>query len=104
MDSKDSKISNASILVKEKFWDKHIALQNDSGLSQVAYCRNHNLNYDQFCYWKRRKAPYSSKLLPIKMNKEVIEQESLCTLILKNGCELKIHNQTILPFLISILG
>ena len=37
---------------KERYWSKHIKLWKDSGLRQVAYCRQKDLSRTQFTYWK----------------------------------------------------
>jgi hypothetical protein len=98
-------------LNKEQFWKKHTKLQKESGDSMMAYCRNHQLNYDQFCYWKQKwqQQTRSAKLLPIHLNKtpktnSCLQLDTLCTLIFKNGHELKVHDQTILPMLLSLWG
>ncbi len=59
---------------KERIWKEHAQRQKESGLSRAAYCREHQLSYDQFGYWlqKWRQQTTSSqpvKLLPIHVNK-----------------------------------
>jgi hypothetical protein len=44
-------------------WREHVTLWRDSGLSQVAYCRDHDLCPHNFSYHKRK---YSSALVPVK--------------------------------------
>ncbi len=34
-------------------WRSHIQAWQRSELSQAAYCREHNLVWSQFCYWRR---------------------------------------------------
>lgn len=94
---------------KEQFWKDHAKLQRESGLSRVAYCRKHQLSYDQFGYWKHKwrqqAAPF--KLLPVNFSRpdrasERPQLETICTLAFKNGHELKIHDSTVLLTLLSL--
>ena len=100
--------SNATITEKEQFWKEHAKCQRESGLSKVAYCRKHQLSYDQFGYWikKWRQQTATSALLPVHLNTvpKVIDCRqinTICTLTFKNGHELKIHDKTVLPMLLS---
>lgn len=94
---------------REQFWKEHAKLQRQSGLSRKAYCLKHQLNYDQFGYWesKWRQQKVVSRLLPVHLNRpvktsDIPRPETICTLVFKNGHELKVHDQSILPMLCSI--
>lgn len=96
---------------KERFWKEHAKRLEASGLSRMAYCRKHQLSHDQFSYWLRkwRKQEASLALLPVQLKEPPVTQElpelkTLCTLAFKNGHELKIHNQDVLPMLVSLWG
>ena len=39
--------------IKSLFWKPHLAGWRDSGLSQAAYCRQHDLSPKCFAYWRR---------------------------------------------------
>jgi hypothetical protein len=39
---------------KREFWKKHIQKWQDSGLSQPAYCENHQLKLSTFAYYRNR--------------------------------------------------
>lgn len=94
-------------IAKEQIWTNHITHQKESGLSRVEYCRKHQLNYHQFGYWERkyRVEVAPSKLVPIHLNKPTnIVPETVCTLILNTGHELKIHDKALLPMLLSLCG
>jgi len=39
---------------KREYWKEHLQQYVASGLSKVAYCREHNLNYHQFSFWYRK--------------------------------------------------
>lgn len=55
---------------KSEFWKGHLAGWQSSGLTQVAYCRQHTLSLPCFGYWRRvlgrrRSVPSSLSLVPI---------------------------------------
>jgi len=39
---------------KRTYWKQHIDSWQETGLSQVEYCRQHNLKHHQLVYWKKR--------------------------------------------------
>lgn len=39
---------------KREFWDKQIQAWQQSGLTQIDYCRQNNLKNHQWCYWRRK--------------------------------------------------
>jgi hypothetical protein len=39
---------------KRRYWKHHLDAWQVSGLTQVEYCRRHDLSRFQFQYWKRR--------------------------------------------------
>jgi hypothetical protein len=39
---------------KSLFWSKHLESQPQSGMSQVAYCKQLGISDKAFTYWKRR--------------------------------------------------
>ncbi len=95
-------------VTQEQFWKEHIAMQKVSGLSRTAYCRQHQLNYDRFYYWLKKEDRPARLLVPVKIN-QTIEASTfcvkaapvLCTLTLKNGCILQVHDKQILPLILS---
>ena len=101
--------SDAITTDKEQFWKEHAKHQLESGLSIIAYCRKHQLNYDQFGYWRQKWRQQSANvgLLPVHLNKTpkimtCSQPDTVCTLTFKNGHELKIHDKTLLPLLLSL--
>ena len=93
---------------KERLWKGHAKSQCESGLSKISYCRKHHLNYDQFLYWtqKYQQKILPSELLPVKLTKLSKincseKKEALCTLMFKNGHELKIHDHSVLSMLFT---
>ena len=91
---------------QEEFYRKHIKLKAESGLPRTKYCKLHGLSYREFAYYERRLS-VASGFLPIQLaHGEHLPAKPpiLCTIIFKNGAELKVHDAIVLPTLISLLG
>ena len=103
-------INNPSVAGKEQFWNEHIKLRHASSLSRAEYCRQHGIICSQFSYWEHKLKSCGSgfsSLLPVKLNPDNItpsDAEIKCTLKLKGGHELKIHDEGVLPLLFSLLS
>lgn len=97
----------------EEYWQKHITAISTSRLSKTKYCKENNVNYCRLFYWikklsaavktARKKSP-SSQLLPIQIKPETSEASVQCTLILKNGLSLQIHDRESLCHILSLWG
>ncbi|MGI9297929.1 MAG: IS66 family insertion sequence element accessory protein TnpA [Gammaproteobacteria bacterium] len=48
---------------KRSIWAKRVELQKKSGLIVAQWCRENNVNYDNFLYWKKRVADSSTPTL-----------------------------------------
>lgn len=59
--------SSASANSSAEFWKNHIAQWQSSGLMQATYCRQYQLSYHQFKYWKY-KLVVSSPITPAEIN------------------------------------
>lgn len=81
----------------EHHWTQHINAWRSSHLSQNAYCLQHSLRPNQFCYWKRKLSTLatrqdtnvtkvSSAFVPLAVDNS-LPTNGLC-LRLPNGCEL----------------
>jgi len=46
--------ANRALRERRAFWQEHLTQWQASGMTQVAYCRQHGVNRDQFGYWKKR--------------------------------------------------
>lgn len=93
----------------EQFWHEQIKLKEASGLSRAAYCRQHDLICSRFAYWEKKlmtQTQATPQLLAVKLHSsaQTITQQvkTLCSLVFKNGHELKIHDQDVLPLLLSL--
>ena len=93
----------------EQYWKEHLGKQKKSGLPVSVYCREHELNYDRFYYWVRKEKRVTPRLIPIEIQSVAAEKFSsvpmeapvLCTLPLRSGSVLAIHDQGIIPLVLS---
>lgn len=71
---------------KKTFWQSHIAGWQHSGMSQAAYCRQHDLKLTSFGYWRTRlnRPKHISKLIPVD-----IASTTTIRLALPNGIRLE---------------
>jgi hypothetical protein len=57
-----------STINKAQFWQDHITALQSSGLSQAAYCKQHEIKSPNFAYWRNRLSPRkdpASKLMKL---------------------------------------
>ena len=93
----------------EQYWKEHLAKQIKSGLPATVYCREHQLNYDRFYYWVRKEKRVAPRLIPIELKSLAAENVStipmeppvLCTLTLRSGSVLAIHDKDVIPLVLS---
>jgi len=54
---------------KRSYWKQHIDSWQQTGLTQVEYCRQHNLKHHQLVYWKKRflKTETDVSFVPLKL-------------------------------------
>jgi hypothetical protein len=97
--------------VQEEYWKEQVAKQKASGLPVMAYCRQHQLNYDRFYYWVRKEKRFAQRLIPIELKSVSVDNVStiamqsrvLCTLTFKGGSVLEIHDENAIPLVLSVL-
>ena len=94
-------ISNTAPIENEKFWLHHVQMCKESGLLRSEYCRQNGLNYHRFGYWikkKSRSQTQAHELIAVKIKQpdRAIKQPILCTLSLKGGHLLSIHDVSVL--------
>lgn len=103
----------------EDFWRKHFMSYSNSGMTKTAYCKANQINYDRFYYWirkssgtlknptasqhaKKQSSMTSDRLLPIQLTHDRTPQDGvLSSVILKNGCTLRIHDQQSLMHILA---
>ena len=98
--------SNELLTRDNTHWQMHYESMKLSKLSRSAYCRQHELNYDRFCYWIRKQKPKTEDhkpLISVRLKPEPIahRQDIVCTLELKNGHALKIHDTQALALILD---
>ena len=96
-----TKLSLSKSTEKEVFWKGHYQSLKISRMSRAGYCKKHHLNYHQFNYWVKKWN--KNKLIPVKIKAEIDSslQNILCTVALKNGLSLKIHDTKALSFILE---
>ncbi len=47
-------MSSTSSRERYEFWQQHMVAWQGSGLSGAAFCKQHELNYAQFNYWRKK--------------------------------------------------
>lgn len=90
----------------ESFWKHHHEILKSSGMKRIDYCNQNNLNYDRFGHWISRWNRFknnSSSLVSVRLksSESLLKMKTLCTLDLKNGCCLKIHDSEELTIILE---
>lgn len=110
-------VSSNTTISSAQYWQNHITLKRNSGLSRIEYCRKNNLSLYQLKYRENKLISAESnitKLLPIKlisneaMPKEVSkvvngDHQLLCKFKLKNGDILKVYDINTLSIILEVL-
>ena len=95
---------------KAEFWKGHFEAQQKSGQTRKKYCEDQGLSCVQFGYWLRKisaqansmiTSPTSLVAVKLKAPNELQQSMAEATLVLKNGCFLKIHTMEALSFLLE---
>ena len=47
------------------FWQQHVLQWKTTQLTQIAYCKEHELNFHRFNYWLRKNDPVKAKNEPV---------------------------------------
>ena len=55
--SQEDSIRQQELDQKRHFWKTHVASWRASRVSQAKYCRQHELKFHQFVYWRRKFTP-----------------------------------------------
>ena len=66
------------IAEKRQFWKQQIQQWKDSGLTQIEFCRLHNLKSHQLTYWKKRFAPAQAPVSLVELKWEPTIQTAPC--------------------------
>lgn len=102
--------------IKKRKWQAHLHAWKKSGLSQVEYCRQHDLSSSKFCYWKRKlnrseESAVSFVSVPVCAQPEVSSQQPIndsgLTILLKSGIRIGVDNNfssRTLADVVAVLG
>ena len=66
------------IAEKRRFWKQQIQQWKDSGLTQIEFCRLHNLKPHQLTYWKNRFKPVQAPVSLVELKWEPNFQAAPC--------------------------
>jgi hypothetical protein len=78
------------------FWQGQVAQWQDSGLTQVAYCRQQGLKVSQFGYWKKRLLPApsreaTSRAVPGFIPVQLASVRATVTVVLNERLRVEVH-------------
>ena len=82
---------------KRSYWKQHIDSWQQTGLTQVEYCRQHNLKHHQLVYWKKRflKTETNISFVPLKLEDflevPTRQDQSSLTLVINNRFKIEIR-------------
>jgi hypothetical protein len=82
---------------KRSYWMQHIDSWQKTSLTQVEYCRQHNLKHHQLVYWKKRflKTETNVSFVPLKLE-DLLEtptrhDQASLTLVINNQFKVEIR-------------
>ena len=80
---------------QRSFWEHHIGQWRNSGLSQLAYCRKHDIKPHRFYYWRRRivKSQPDVSFLPVTLPADIPQRSQLMRILMPNGCVLELEGR-----------
>lgn len=85
----------------EAFWKNHYEQLKSSGISRAQYCRINQLNYDRFGYWLSKWSAKTTRFVAVKIKEQNKTESVLCTMTLRTGSEIKIHDFSALSFILE---
>ena len=81
---------------KRSFWAGHVSRWQQSGLSQSAYCRQHNLKAHRFYHWRRRILNPASEatFLPVALSEIQAQHQHAVRVHTPNGFTIELEIQS----------
>lgn len=85
------------------YWENQIESQKKSQLSKSVYCRANQISYFRFNYWEKKLKKFSHPLIPIKIKSSLhsLNNKPICSITLKNGNDLHIHDKEALILILD---
>ncbi len=102
--------NNTPSSTRSTYWQPHIEQWQQSGQTQRAFCREHELNYDQFVYWRKKLSPPTVKPTPranssfVPVTLAASPSPQGLSLYLPNGMQLHGLSQANLPVVQQLLA
>jgi len=88
----------------KQYWQQHINTCNESNQKKSAYCRDHELNYDQMMYWQKilkKDKPVSFIPVNMKDDRKSSNEQCICTLTMSCGHMLRIYDERALTIILD---
>jgi hypothetical protein len=82
---------------KRIYWKQHIDSWQQTGLTQVEYCRQHNLKHHQLVYWKKRFLKTETNVSFVSLKLEDLleiptrQDQASLTLVISNQFKIEIR-------------
>ncbi len=82
---------------KRSFWKQHIDSWQQTGLTQIEYCRRHNLKHHQLVYWRKRflKTETDVSFVPLQLEDlldlPASQEQAPLTLVVNNQFKIEIR-------------
>ena len=79
---------------KRKFWENHIQAWQQSGLTQIEYCRENKLKNHQWWYWRKRISHPSDTdvtFVPLRFSSSKISQAGI-RVVTPNGYRIELDH------------
>lgn len=76
----------------QKLWNNRISEWEQSGISQRKYCKEENISYPAFQYWRKRIRIKSNQFVELKIDSDTVNQS--ITINLPNGIYLAVNDTT----------
>lgn len=82
---------NKNLKEKRQYWKSHILKWQDSGQTQIEYCRENELNERVFGYWKRKLvvSEENNTFIEIPVPKRAVPSGGIIELAIPNGIILR---------------
>lgn len=89
----------------QEFWYQHVKSCIEANLTSAKYCRQNNLTYSKFLYWRHEYTKNNNKdFIPIKFGKNVASEKALCEIETPQGHKIIIYHPQCLELLPKLLG
>lgn len=86
------------------FWEMHVKAFSECDDNKAKYCRQNGINYNTFTYWQKKcNQEARIKPIPVTIKPSDTLTPIVCTVELKNGIKLLIHDRHALIGLIEEL-